>query len=218
MNVSALDLEQQHADALVHWQSDLQRLDARIADKVEELEEARLDALRREPDKRPGGATSEVGQLSRELDGMLRQRESLLKDIQAKQQLLEQIEEQADAERVDAELKAAQEEIESTEADVERRWSAFVKAARKLKDDWGPLAAAVQQLDALPGGDVPLRPFPGDLARAIELALKAEEGLDPFANLPRVTPKRLSITRTSGVGVTDTTGFNRTLRQTGDWA
>jgi hypothetical protein len=218
VNVSALDLEQQHADALVHWTADLNKLEAEIADYTSALEEARLDAIKSDPTKRPGGVGTEVGDLTRTLDGLLKKRDSLARDIQAKKLLLERLEEQAEAEKAEAELQAAQEEIESTEKAVATQWASFTKLAQKLKAEWSTLAASVEQLDGLPGGDVPLRPFPGDLARAFELAIKTEDGLDPFSTLPRVNPKRLAITRTQGVGVTDTTGFNRTLRQTGDWA
>jgi hypothetical protein len=158
-----------------------------------------------------------VGQLTRTLDSLLKQRDSLAKDIQAKQQILEQLEEEAEAERAEADLQAARAEIESTQDDVAKRWAEFVKEAGKLKDIWSPIAAAAQKLDALPAGELPFSPFPGDLLKGIEFALKTGDGQDSFTHLPRVSPRRLPIVRSQGFGAQDTTGYSRDMRSTGDY-
>lgn len=87
--------------------------------------------------------------------------------------------------------------------------------ARTLKDEWTPLATAVQQLDAPAGRRPAPSPFAGDLVKAFELALKTEDGQSPFTELPRVSPRRLPITRSQGVGASDTTGLSRDMRSTG---
>jgi hypothetical protein len=51
--------------------------------------------------------------------------------------------------------------------------------------------------------------------KAFELALKTEDGQSPFTELPRVSPRRLPITRSQGVGASDTTGLSRDMRSTG---
>src|SRR5690242_20085519 len=184
------ELALQHAEALVKWQSQLNELEAEIVDYTGALEDARLDALKRDPLKRPGGVGTEVGNLTRELDDRLKRRDALARDVATKKLLLEELEQSADAERAEAEAEAAKAEIESTQEDVSARWATFVKLAHKVKDEWSPLAAAVQKLDALPAGELPVTPFPGDLVKAVELALKSEDDQSPFAHLPRVTPRR----------------------------
>jgi hypothetical protein len=217
LKISALELHQQHEDAIVHKQSELQKLEAEIADDYTVLEELRHERLRSNPESRGASATSEEGQLDRRLQSKIKECENLVADIQIQRQLLEQLTEQRDAEREKAEVEAAQAQIESTEKAVAQGWTTFCRTAHKLRDQWEPLCAEVQQLDALPAGELPMTPFPGDLARAFELALRTEPGLDAFVSLPRVNPRRLPITRTQGVGARDTTGNAHTLREMGEW-
>jgi hypothetical protein len=216
-SVTTEELALQHADALVKWQAQLNELEEEITDHTAALESARIEELRRDPTKRPGAVGTEVSQLTRELDGLLKRRDSFARDIQAKKLILEELEQSAEAERAETEVAAAAAEIESTQADIAARWAAFVKSAQRLKDEWSPLAAAVQKLDALPAGELPVSPFAGDLLKAFELALKSEDDSDPFTSLPRVTPRRLPIVRSLGVGAQDVTGYARDMRSTGDY-
>jgi hypothetical protein len=214
---SAISLEEQHRHALTLWTRDLNLLEAQAADLLVELEAARSDALRENPDKRPSSMVgTDVARIEKELNDTLKQRDNLQKDVTAKRLLLQELEEQAQAERNEAELEAAQAQIADTEEAVATNWAEFVRLAKKLRDKWGPLAASVQQLDALPAGNLPMTPFPGDLVKGLELALKEEEGKDPFRALSRVMPRRLSLV-TSGSAAVDTTGFGRTMRDTGDY-
>lgn len=214
---SAVALHEKHSEAVAAWEAQLSEMDSHIAGLQEELNDARMDALRRDPLKRPGGVGTEVGDLTRKLDAALTKRDGLARDLAASKLILEDLQEDANAEARERELREAEEAISDARASVAEKWAAFVSLAEQLRDAWPAVATAVTDLDALPAGEPCRVPFPADVQRAFTEALRPSEGEDAFATSPRIVARRLNTVRSSGVGPQDTTGYARTMQDTGAW-
>ena len=91
--------------------------------ELTELERAELaDWLRLNPNKRPD-ATSKPVRLRKKIAEGVAKREGLAAEIHAHEQILEEMQAGADAERQERELREAEKAIQDAEAELAHKWS-----------------------------------------------------------------------------------------------